>query len=137
MKLEVVVAASKRAEQTRDVPSFVSVVTAADIEEHGYRTLADELKTLAGFYVSNDRNYSYIGVRGVSRPGDYGSRILLLLNGLRTNDNIYDQAFIGEEFVLDVDLIERIEVIRGRNAALWATRFAASTSSRGAQHERW
>jgi outer membrane cobalamin receptor len=121
MKLEVVVAASKRAQQTRDVPSFVSVVTAADIRDHGYRTLADVLKTLPAFYVSNDRNYSYIGVRGVSRPGDYSSRILLLLNGLRTNDNIYDQAYIGEEFILDVDLIERIEVIRGPSAALYGS----------------
>ena len=121
MKVEVVFAGSKRAQQSRDVPSFVSVVTAAEIKQHGYRTLGDVLKTLPSFYVSNDRNYSYIGVRGFSRPGDYSSRILLLLNGLRTNDNIYDQAFIGEEFVVDVDLIDRIEVIRGPSAALYGS----------------
>ena len=121
MKVEVVFAASKRAQNSREVPSFVSVVTAADIKEHGHRTLADVLKTLPSFYVSNDRNYSYIGVRGFSRPGDYSSRILLLLNGLRTNDNIYDQAYIGEEFIVDVDLIERVEVIRGPSAALYGS----------------
>jgi outer membrane cobalamin receptor len=121
MKVEVVFAGSKRAQQTRDVLSFVSVVTAAEIKEHGYRTLADVLKTLPSFYVSNDRNYSYIGVRGFDRPGDYSSRVLLLLNGLRTNDNVYDQAYIGEEFVVDVDLIERIEVIRGPGAALYGS----------------
>jgi outer membrane receptor for ferrienterochelin and colicin len=121
MKVEVVFAASKRAQNSREVPSFVSVVTAADIKEHGHRTLADVLKTLPSFYVSNDRNYSFIGVRGFSLPGDYSSRILLLLNGLRTNDNIYDQAYIGEEFIVDVDLIERIEVIRGPSAALYGS----------------
>jgi outer membrane receptor for ferrienterochelin and colicin len=121
MTLEVVVAGSKRAQLTRDVPSFVSVVTAAEIKEHGYRTLADVLKTLPSFYVSNDRSHSFIGVRGFDRPGDYSSRILMLLNGLRTNDNVFDQAYIGEEFIVDVDLIERIEVIRGPSAALYGS----------------
>ena len=121
MKIEIVVAGSKRAQQSRDVASFVSVVTAAEIREHGYRTLADVLRTLPGFYVSNDRNYSYIGVRGFSRPGDWNSRILLLLNGLRTNENVYDLAYIGEEFSVDVDLIERVEVIRGPSSALYGS----------------
>jgi outer membrane receptor for ferrienterochelin and colicin len=121
MKIEIVVAGSKRAQETREVASFVSVVSAAEIKEHGYRTLADVLRTLPGFYVSNDRNYSYIGVRGFSRPGDWNSRILLLLNGLRTNDNVYDLAYIGEEFSVDVDLIERIEVIRGPSSALYGS----------------
>jgi iron complex outermembrane receptor protein len=121
MKIEVVFAASKRAQQTRDVPSFVSVVTAAEIKEHAYRTLADVLKTLPSFYIANDRNYSYVGVRGFERPGDYSSRVLVLLNGLRTNDDIYNQAYIGEEFGVDVDLIDRIEVIRGPSAAIYGS----------------
>jgi len=121
MKIEIVVAGSKRAQQSRDVPSFVSVVTAAEIKEHGYRTLADVLRTLPGFYVSNDRNYSYIGVRGFSRAGDWNSRILLLLNGLRTNESVYDLTYIGEEFSVDADLIDRVEVIRGPSSALYGS----------------
>jgi outer membrane cobalamin receptor len=121
MKIEIVVAGSKRAQESRDVPAFVSVVTAADISEHGYRTLADVLRTLPGFYVSNDRNYSYIGVRGFSRPGDWNSRVLLLLNGVRTNENLYDLAYVGEEFSVDVDLIDRVEVIRGPSSALYGS----------------
>ncbi|MEA2763658.1 MAG: hypothetical protein QOK07_62 [Gemmatimonadaceae bacterium] len=121
MQIEIVVAGSKREQQSRDVASFVSVVTAAEIREHGYRTLADMLRTLPGFYVSNDRNYSYVGVRGFSRPGDFNSRILLLLNGLRTNESVYDLAYIGEEFSVDVDLIERVEVIRGPSSALYGS----------------
>jgi len=121
MKIEIVVAGSKRAQDPRDVPSFVSVVTAADIKEHGYRTLADVLRTLPGFYVSNDRNYSYVGIRGFSRPGDWNARVLLLLNGLRTNENVFDLAYIGEEFSVDVDLIERVEVIRGPSSAIYGS----------------
>ena len=121
MKIEIVVAGSKRAQESREVASFVSVVSAAEIREHGYRTLADVLRTLPGFYVSNDRNYSYIGVRGFSRPGDWNSRVLLLLNGLRTNESLYDLAYIGEEFSVDVDLIDRVEVIRGPSSALYGS----------------
>lgn len=121
MKIEIVVAGSKRAQDSRDVASSVSVVTAADIKEHGYRTLADVLRTLPGFYVSNDRSYSYVGVRGFSRPGDWNSRVLLLLNGLRTNENVFDLAYFGEEFSVDMDLIERVEVIRGPSSAIYGS----------------
>jgi len=119
MQVEIVVAGSKRAQNTRDVPSFVTVVTAAEIREHGYRTLSDVLRTLSSFYVTSDRNYTYVGVRGFERAGDYNSRVLLLLNGLRTNDNVSNQAYIGEEFIIDADLIERVEVIRGPSAAIY------------------
>jgi iron complex outermembrane receptor protein len=90
MTIEIVVAGSKRAQQARDVASFVSIVTAADIRQHGYRTLSAVLQTLPSFYVSYDRNFTQIGVRGFKRSGDYNTRVLLLLNGQRTNDNVYD-----------------------------------------------
>jgi outer membrane receptor for ferrienterochelin and colicins len=119
MKIEVVVAGSMREQQTRDVASFVSVVTAADIKQHGYRTLSAVLKTLASFYLSDDRSSTFIGVRGFERSGDYNSRVLVLLNGQRTNDNVYDAATVGQEFGVDVDMIDRIEVIRGPSAAIY------------------
>ena len=68
-----------------------------------------------------DRNYSYVGVRGFGPPGDYNSRILLLIDGHRTNDNTYDQALIGTEGILDVDLIDRVEVIRGPGSSLYGS----------------
>jgi iron complex outermembrane receptor protein len=121
MQLEVVYAASKRNQDPRKVASVVSVVTAAEIRQHGYRTLGDVLRSLPSFFVSYDRNYTYLGVRGFSQPGDYSSRVLLLVNGLRTNDNIYDQAAVGEEFIVDVDLIDRVEVVRGPSAAIYGS----------------
>ena len=121
LQVEIVYAASKREQKLREAPSAVSVVTADDIRVHGYRTLADVLRSLPSFYVTYDRNYSYVGVRGFARPGDYSSRVLLLINGLRTNDNIYDQAYVGEEFIVDVDMVERVEVIRGPSAAIYGS----------------
>jgi iron complex outermembrane receptor protein len=119
LEAEVVYAASRRIQTLREAPSAVSVVTAAEIREHGYRTLADVLRSLPSFYVTEDRRYSYVGVRGFDRPGDYGARILLLLDGLRTNDNVFEQAYIGQEFLVDIDLVDRIEVVRGPSAAIY------------------
>src|SRR5207237_9204690 len=72
-----------------------------------------------GFYVTYDRNYSYAAVRGFGRSGDYNDRILLLVDGHRINDNIYGSAYIGTEFPVDVELIERVEVIHGPSAAIY------------------
>jgi outer membrane receptor for ferrienterochelin and colicins len=43
----------------------------------------------------------------------------VLIDGHRLNENIYDAALIGTEFPLDVDLIDRVEVIRGPNSSLY------------------
>lgn len=123
MKIEVatVYGASKYEQKVTEAPSSVSIITADDIKKYGYRTLADALRSVRGFYVNYDRNYSYLGARGFYRPGDYNSRVLLLIDGHRMNDNIYDAALIGTEFPLDVDLIDKIEVIRGPGSSLYGS----------------
>ena len=120
MRIEVY-SASKESEQVAQAPSSVSVITADEIRKYGYRTLADVLRSLRGFYVTYDRNYSYLGARGFARHGSYDTRILLLVDGHRLNDNIYDEALLGTEFPVDVDLIERIEVVRGPSSSLYGT----------------
>ena len=121
MKVDSVYGASKFLQKASDAPTSVTVITAEEVQKHGYRTLADVLRAVRGFYVINDRNYSYVGVRGFSMPGDYNARILFLLDGHRVNDNIYDGAYVGTEFPVDVDLIERIEIIRGPNSSIYGT----------------
>lgn len=113
--------ASKHLQAAGDAPSSVTVITADEIQEHGYRTLADVLRTVRGFFVTYDRNYSSLGVRGFARPGDYNTRILLLVDGHRLNDNIYDEAMIGTEFPIDIDLIQRVEIIRGPVSSLYGS----------------
>lgn len=113
--------ASRHAQDAGNAPASITVITAAEIRAYGCRTLADALDQARGFWVTSDRNYSYVGVRGYSRPGDYNTHILLLVNGHRLNDDIYDQASIGTEFPLDVDLIERIEIMRGPGSSLYGT----------------
>ncbi len=121
IEVQTVVSASRYRQKVSEAPASVTIITARDIQKFGYRTLADILRSVRGFYITYDRNYQYLGVRGFGRPGDNNTRILLLVDGHRVNDAIYDSASIGTEFVLDVDLIERVEVSRGPGSSLYGS----------------
>lgn len=120
IKLEIptVEGASKYSQKTTEAPASVSIITADDVKKYGYRTLADILQSVRGLSVSYNRDYSFLGVRGFNR-GDFNSRVLVLVDGHRINNSLSDGAFIGTEFILDVDLIERVEVIRGPGSSLY------------------
>ena len=113
--------ASKYEQRETDAPASVSIVTADDIKKYGYRTVADILRSVPGFFVTNDRNYQYLGSRGFNLPGDFNTRVLFLLDGHRLNDNVYDQAAIGTDFPLDIDLIDQVEIIRGPSSSLYGS----------------
>lgn len=113
--------ASRFSQKGSNAPSSVSVITAADIRTFGYRTLADILRSVRGMYVTYDRAYNYVGVRGFARPGDYNSRLLVMVDGYRVNDPVFDTGYIGSEFVLDVDLIERVEIVRGPSSSVYGS----------------
>jgi outer membrane receptor protein involved in Fe transport len=121
MKLDAgqVFGASERLQPVTEAPASVSFITAEEIARHGYRTLADILRSVRGMYVTDDRNFSLIGTRGFGKPGDYNSRVLLLVNGHRVNDNVFGQAEIGAEFGLDPAMFERVEIIRGPASSLY------------------
>jgi len=114
-----VYSASKHLQSTSDAPASVTVITADEIQKYGYRTLAEILQSVRGFYITYDRENSFVGVRGFGRLGDWNSRILLLIDGHRINDNLLGDAFLGTEFLVDVDLIERVEIIRGPSSSLY------------------
>ena len=114
-----VYSASKHMQSASDAPSSVTVITADEIQKYGYRTLADILESVRGFYITSDRDYGFVGVRGFGRLGDSNNRILVLVDGHRINDNVFGEPYLGSEFLVDVDLIERVEIIRGPSSSLY------------------
>ncbi len=113
--------ASRYEQRISDAPASINIITSEDIKRYGYRTIADILNGLPGLHVTYDRNYNYPGLGGFLRQGDYNTKMLLLVDGHRINNNIYDTATIGREFILDVDLIDRIEVIHGPGSSLYGS----------------
>ena len=108
-----VVAASRYRQKPGSSPTLVSIVDAEQIDRLGYRSVEDALRGMRGVYPSNDRNYSYIGVRGFSIPGDYNTRIALSIDDHSINDSVYQQGAVGLELGLPMIAIDHIEMIRG------------------------
>jgi outer membrane receptor protein involved in Fe transport len=114
-----VVGASKYAQSQNEVAASVSVITRQEIQAFGWRTLEQALTSLPGVYSIYDRQYSFLGVRGFGLPGDFNTRILVLVNGNRYNDATYDSAGIGRMFSVDMDLVDRIEFMPGPGGAVY------------------
>jgi outer membrane receptor protein involved in Fe transport len=114
-------AASRAIEEVRDAPGSVSVVPYQELRAMRYPTVAEALRGVRGVYTSDDRGYVTLGFRGFARPGDYGNRTLVLLDGQPMNDDWLWSSYVGYDLRTDLDDIERIEVVRGPGSVLYGT----------------
>lgn len=112
-------APSTLARQVSDSPAAVAIVTAEDIRAYGYRTLAEVINSMRGLYTTSDRNYDYMGGRGFGKPGDFVGRVMLLIDGYATQDNLYNQAYIDQSALVDLDLVERVEYVPGTGSVIY------------------
>jgi iron complex outermembrane receptor protein len=119
VQIDSIYSTSKFQQKVTEAPASVTIVSAEEIQKFGYQTLADILRDVPGFYMTYDRNYSYLGFRGYGEPGGYNSRVQLLVDGHLLNDDVYGQALLGTEFPVDLDLIDRVEIVRGPNSSLY------------------
>lgn len=113
--------AAKYAQTSREAAASVTIITDEEIQSFGYRTIADVLAAIPGFYASDDRQFTAIGVRGFGRPSDYNNRILLLIDGNTVNDNVTGAAAVGPDMPFDLGVVDHIEVVRGPGSALYGT----------------
>lgn len=118
---EEVTAASRVTEAVEDAPASVTIITSQELRAMGYPTLAEAIRGVRGIFLSNDTSYSSIGVRGFARPGDYGNRILITIDGHPANDNYIWSSYPGFDGRVDIDDIDRIEVVRGPGSVLYGT----------------
>ena len=112
---EVVVTARKLEEKIQDVPLTISAFTATEIRERGLADVMDISQFTPGFSFEKLNRYGVQG--GGSRPVIRGqSQILgganasIFVDGVQYNDSILSFPF---------DIVERVEVIKGPQAALF------------------
>jgi outer membrane receptor protein involved in Fe transport len=105
-----------RAAQT---PAVVSVVTAEEIQGRGYTCLADVLRSVPGFYDVYDGVTHNVGIRGINGGQNAsGSGLKLMIDGQAVDYRPNAGNFFGEELI-PIDLVERVEIIRGPASALY------------------
>ncbi|CAN99330.1 probable tonb-dependent receptor signal peptide protein [Sorangium cellulosum So ce56] len=120
-QLEEVEAASRTAEAVEDAPGSVTIISGQELRAMGYPTVAEALRGMRGVYTTYDGTYSWVGIRGISIPGDYSNRVLVLLNGHSINDTWDGLAFADQAARTDLEDVERIEVVRGPGSLLYGT----------------
>lgn len=113
--------AAKYDQKTHQAPAAITIITAEQIRKYGYRNFSQIVDSVPGLFTNTDRNYGYWGIRGLNRPGDYNSRVLILVDNHRLQGSVYDQAGVGTELPIDVDLIDRVEIIKGPSSSLYGT----------------
>jgi iron complex outermembrane receptor protein len=118
---DVVVGAAKREQSLGNVASAVTVISADRLRRFGYRTVGEAVAAVAGGYLVDTRISYSIGIRGLQIPGDFNTRILVLVDGASINEAWGAYAGIGFDAIVGIDEIARIEVIRGPVSSVYGT----------------
>ncbi|MBI2384462.1 MAG: TonB-dependent receptor [Elusimicrobia bacterium] len=117
-----VVTASRRPEAVREAPVAVEIVTADDIRDSGAVNLWDYMRFRAGMNVvdgrSGEGNRALVSIRGF--PAEFVDNMLVLLDGRSVYTGLSGGA-VWEALPVQAQDIERIEIIRGPNAALYGS----------------
>ncbi len=97
-------------------PGIVTVMTAKEIKNSGYRNFVEILRTVPGFELLKD---GAIGTEyAITRGLEGSSKVRLMLNGHMVNDPFRGSPFSHfDDF--PVDNIKRVEIIRGPGSALY------------------
>lgn len=114
-------AASKTETPAEDAPASISVINGDELRAFGYQTLPEALQGVRGLFVSYDRQYQTLGVRGFAPPGDVNNRILILVDGHAMNDVVGGAGYVGRDFRVDLGDVDHIEVVRGPVSSLFGT----------------
>jgi len=111
--------ASKSLMKQSEAPSIVTVITRSMIEALGFRSVAEALRDVPGFYIIDDGVTSNITVRGVNAGPNSWSRIVkVMVDGHPVTDYGTGGTFLGPELI-PIEAVESIEVIRGAGSALY------------------
>ena len=106
--------ASAGPQATREAPAVLTVVTREEIQESGARDLIDVLRLVPGFEFGVD----VWGIVGLGFRGLWGheAKIMLAVDDMIMNEPMYGNLQFGNHF--PVDLIERIEIVRGAGSVI-------------------
>ncbi len=112
-----VTVASRHVQSLAESPSAVSVFTREDIRSSGATTVADFLRRVPGFDVYEMKpSFPLVGARALADPSN--NLVLLLVDGREALIELAGFA-LWNALSIDLEEIERIEVVRGPGSSLY------------------
>jgi len=103
--------AGKMTEKISDIPASVHIVTRDDIEKFGYRTVAEVIRNIPGFYTIYNYNEDIAGVRGILSQNN----MIILVNGV-----VQHMSWLNA-IMMPADAVDRIEVVRGPMSVIYGS----------------
>jgi len=99
---------------SRYSPNIVTLVTEEEIQNMGARDLIDVLQLVPGFHFAQDTK----GNVGLGIRGNWAAegKVLIMIDGMEINEHYTAHTYFGNHF--PVDMIKRIEIIRGPGSAV-------------------
>jgi vitamin B12 transporter len=115
---QIIVTATRVPTPSQRIGSTVSVITAADIQDHQYRSATDALNSIPSLSVI--RNGGPGKLTSIFSRGTNASHTLVLIDGIEINDpsNTDGRVDLSHLFIGD---IERIEVLHGPQSTLYGS----------------
>lgn len=126
----VTVIATRNEARTDEIPVTVSVITAEDIEENLYTDIKDLVRFEPGVSVPTSPQRFTAALSGAGRDGNSGftirgmggDRVLIVTDGIRVPDGFtFGAQNVGRGGYGDLDLIQRVEILRGPASALYGS----------------
>ena len=114
---EYVVTASLSPISKTAIGSAVTVITSEEIKKRGVTFLPDILREVPGLAVN--RSGTFGAQTDIRARGAEANHTLVLIDGIEANDPSFGSSF--QFAFLTADNIERIEILRGAQSALWGS----------------
>ena len=108
--------AARRETTIQEAPAIVTVITAKELKDRGYRTVSDVLRTIPGF--EGDR-WEFNGWFKANLTRGLPGTLLVLLDGVNIVDPTRNQIVLDRK--LPLDNVKRIEITSGPGSVLWGS----------------
>lgn len=110
--------ASKISQTRSEAPGVISLVSGEEMQQYGWYSGNQVLYRLPGFSPSQDYDRRTVSGRGVFE-GWNNNHLLMLIDGVQFNDNLYGTAYTWE--MTPLVMVQSMEVVRGPASALYGT----------------
>ncbi|MFN4296104.1 MAG: TonB-dependent hemoglobin/transferrin/lactoferrin family receptor [Brevundimonas sp.] len=126
----VTVIATRNEARTDEIPVTVSVITAHEIEENLYTDIKDLVRFEPGVSVPTSPQRFTAALSGAGRDGNSGftirgmggDRVLIVTDGIRVPGGFsFGAQNVGRGGYSDLDLMQRVEILRGPASALYGS----------------